>query len=82
VDVPGYPLPEYMIVATPFIGAATAIFAAWVTARYGRKVRLKIGNVEAEGRSVAEIDTLLQRAVDFQASESRRLRDEQDSEGG
>ena len=38
----------------------------WVTAHYGRKVRLKIGDVEAEGRTVEEIEGLLKQASDFQ----------------
>jgi hypothetical protein len=48
------------------IAATAAICGAWVQARYGRKVRLKIGDVEAEGRSVEEIETLLKQASDFQ----------------
>jgi hypothetical protein len=47
-----YPLPEFVIVLGPAVIAATAaVCGAWVTARYGRKVRLKIGDMEAEGRT-------------------------------
>lgn len=38
------------------------IIGAWVQARYGRKVRLKIGDVEAEARTVTEVEELLKRA--------------------
>ena len=33
----------------PAIADAAAVAGAWVNARYGRKVRLKVGDVEAEG---------------------------------
>jgi hypothetical protein len=39
---------------------------AVLQARYGRKVRIKIGDVEAEGRNVEEIEALLKLAHDFQ----------------
>ena len=35
------------------------IVGAWLQGRYGRKVRLKIGDIEAEARNVAEIEELL-----------------------
>jgi hypothetical protein len=60
VDGGGYPLPEFVIDLGPAVIAATAaVCGAWVTARYGRKVRLKIGDVEAEGRTAEEIEGLL-----------------------
>jgi hypothetical protein len=72
VGTTGWPLPDYMIlIERALIPALAAACGAWVTARYGRKVRLKIGDVEAEGRTVAEIETLLQKAADFRESESR-----------
>ena len=49
----------------PVIAALAAVAGAWVQARYGRKVRVKIGEVEAEARSTAEIETLLKRALEF-----------------
>jgi len=62
----GYSLPEYLItLGPPVIAAAAAICGAWVQARFGRKVKIKIGDVEAEGRSVEEIEDLLKRAVAF-----------------
>jgi len=38
------------------------IVGAWLQARYGRKVRLKIGDIEAEARDAAEIEELLRQA--------------------
>jgi hypothetical protein len=69
VDGGGYPLAQFAIILGPaVIAASAAVCGAWVTARYGRKVRLKIGDVEAEGRTVEEIEGLLKRAAEFQKS--------------
>ncbi len=38
---------------------------AWLHARYGREVRVKIGGIEVEAQTVEEIDELLNRAKDF-----------------
>jgi hypothetical protein len=73
VDAHGYPLPEFIVafkvLGPPAITALAAAAGAWVQARYGRKVRLNIGkngDVDAEGRSVAEIEELLKVAAKFQ----------------
>lgn len=47
----------------PFIGTA---IGAWLHAKYGRKVRLKIGEVEVEGQSVEDVQQLLDHAEQFQ----------------
>jgi len=69
VDAFGYSLPEF-IFAISALGAAipalVKISIAWVQARNGRKVRLKIGDVEAEAPTTAEIETLLEKAAAFQ----------------
>jgi hypothetical protein len=54
------------LVAFAAVGTPLAtILGAWLQARYGRKVRLKIGDVEAEARTVEEVDGLLRRAQAF-----------------
>jgi hypothetical protein len=60
--------PDFLALVPAAIGAIAALCGAWVQARYGRKVRLKIGDTEAEGRSVEEIETLLQKAKQFKAA--------------
>jgi hypothetical protein len=73
VDALGFQLPEFVVTLAPgAIGAVAGICGAWVQARYGRKVRLKIGDVEAEGRSVDEIASLLKRAADFRKFDSTK----------
>ena len=68
VGAVGYTLAEFAVktIAPSAISAASAVLVMWVQARNGRKVRVKIGDVEAEGRSVAEIEDLLKRAAAFQ----------------
>jgi hypothetical protein len=64
-DALGYPLPEFLITLGPAAAALAALCGAWVQARYGRKVRIKIGDVEAEARTIEEIEQLLKRAQAF-----------------
>ena len=76
-DAHGYPLPEFILaiksLATPAVLSALAgATGAWVQAKLGRKVRLKIGEIEAEGRSVAEVEKLLAAAVRFQEEQDAR----------
>ncbi len=66
VDGGGYPLPEFVVVLQAVISPVALLCGAWLQARYGRKVRLKIGDVEAEGRTVEEIERPLKQASDFQ----------------
>jgi hypothetical protein len=62
--------PEFVLTLVPAaIAGVAALCGAWVQARYGRKVRLKIGDMEAEGRSVEEIEALLQKAKQFKEAE-------------
>ncbi len=66
VDATGYPLPEFLVtLGPPTIAALAAIAGAWVQARYGRKVRLKVGDVEAEARTAEEVEKLFVRAAEF-----------------
>jgi hypothetical protein len=70
VDALGFPLPEFIVtmktLGPPVITAVAGYATAWVRARMGRKVRIRIGEFEAEARTVGEIETLLQRAAEFQ----------------
>ena len=69
VEGGGYPLAQFAIeVVRSVVPAAAGVCGAWVQARYGRKVRLKIGDVEAEGRTVEEIERLLKQAAEFQGA--------------
>lgn len=69
VDGGGFPLPEFTLLLKTLgvagITGVAAVGAAWVQGRNGRKVRIKIGELEAEGRSVQEIEALLKLAKDY-----------------
>ena len=49
----------------------TGILGAWLQSKAGRKVRLKVGDIEVEARTVEEADQLLQRVQALQASQER-----------
>lgn len=55
-------------IAGPIIGVAVG---TWITGRAGRKIKLKIGDVELEANSLAEIDQLLKTAAEFKAQLSK-----------
>ena len=67
VDGGGYPLAEFVvrILGLPLIGAAAHVCATWVKARAGRKLRLKIGDVVAEGQTIEDIKSLMKQAAEF-----------------
>lgn len=46
----------------PILGTA---IGAWLHARYGRKVRLKVGDVEAEAETVGEVEKHLAKAQEI-----------------
>jgi hypothetical protein len=50
-------------VAGPALGG---ILGAWLHAKYGRKVRLKIGDIEAEAQTEEQVQKLLKQAEEFQ----------------
>ena len=64
----GYSLGQYFIslapVAGPVIGVAVG---AWITARSGRKLRIKVGDIELEAHSPAEIDHLMAKTITLKA---------------
>lgn len=59
----------------PLATIAGPIFAvavgAWINGRAGRKLKLKVGDVELEANSPAEIDDLLRKAAEFKAQLSK-----------
>lgn len=67
----GFPLGEYLIsfagVACPIIGVA---IGAWIQGRAGRKVKLKIGDIEIEASSQKEVEVLLKKALKIKNKEA------------
>jgi hypothetical protein len=58
VDAPSFLMGGFTIAKSVGLQAVPVI-VAWLHGRYGRKVRLKVGDVEAEARNVSEIEALL-----------------------
>ncbi len=54
------------VIGPVLVSSFVAVVGAWLHARYARKVRLKVGNIEAEAPTVKEVERLLDRAQDIQ----------------
>ncbi|SAL85764.1 hypothetical protein AWB68_07796 [Caballeronia choica] len=70
--VTGYPLAEFIIkeLGPNLITALAAAAGVWISGRSGRKVRLKVGDIEAEARTIEEVEQLLKRAQAVQAKQA------------
>lgn len=65
----GWGTGDFTLIVTagpPLITGAAAIIGGWLQARYGRKVKFKIGDVEAEARTLEEVENLLAKAQEMQ----------------
>ena len=62
----GYSIGQYVIsvaqIAGPIVGVAVG---AWIQGRAGRKVRLKVGEIELEAYSQADMDVLVAKALEL-----------------
>jgi hypothetical protein len=78
----GYPLPEFTVSLAQGIGPALGVaLGAWLKGRYGRKARVKIGDIEAEAQTVKEVGELLIKIQEFQiVQQSKQLRPGNDNE--
>ena len=61
---------EVVKTLVPVAGVIGAAVGAWLHARMGRKVRVKIGETEAEAQTLEEVQELLKLARKFQSKES------------
>ncbi|PHY18474.1 hypothetical protein [Caulobacter sp. BP25] len=69
----GYALPE-IIMASATLGAVAIpalkeVLVAWIQGRNGRRTRLKVGDIEAEGRTDAEVEKLMKIASEFRSDD-------------
>ncbi|CAB3774135.1 hypothetical protein [Paraburkholderia humisilvae] len=67
---------DVAVIATYVLSVAQAVgpiirpaFGAWLQGRAGRTLRLKVGEVEVEARTMDEIDELLRRAKALQEAD-------------
>ena len=64
---------EFLIPAAQIVfPALSVIVVAWVTSRAGRKLRLKVGDIELEASTQAEIDLLAVKALELRAAQLRQ----------
>ena len=56
------PLPDLMSILGPAMTAGAGVAVGWLQGRAGRKVRLKVGDTEAEARTVDELKELMKLA--------------------
>lgn len=65
----GYPLAEFIIkeLGSAAIGVIGTAVGAWISGRHGRKMRLKVGDIEVEARTIEEVEQLLLRARELQS---------------
>lgn len=62
----GGPLGEFIFTnGSALVTGISTVAGAWIGARLGRKVRLKVGDVEVEAKSAEEIKHLLAVAKEF-----------------
>ena len=73
VIIPPY-LGDFTIKLAATVGPALGtLMGAWLHGRYGRKVRLKIGDIEAEAQNVDQVEKLLQQAEQFQQRSQQKI---------
>lgn len=66
VNTPGYGLGEFIIPLAQTVGPVVGVIVgAWLKERFGRKVRIKVGEIEAEATSVDEVTRLLAKIEEF-----------------
>jgi hypothetical protein len=61
VDAVGGATGEFMAFAKVLGPAIVAALGGWLAGRNGRKVKIKVGEIEAEANSVKELDEVLER---------------------
>ena len=61
-------LGDFMIelARSPLVVVIGTAVGAWLHARYGRKVRLRMGDIEAEAQTAEEVERLLARGLEIQ----------------
>jgi hypothetical protein len=56
-----------------FIGAGATVVAAWLNSKNGRKVRLKVGDIEVEAQTLDQVEQLIARAQEIQQSNKPKV---------
>ena len=51
---------------------AGALFGSWITAKLGRKVRIKVGDIEIEAANIEQVEQLLERAREIKSENDKQ----------
>ena len=51
----------------------SVVIGAWLHARYGRKIRVKVGEIEVEAQTIKDVETLLAEAKKIQQRQKSKL---------
>ncbi|GAA0574608.1 hypothetical protein GCM10009416_11640 [Craurococcus roseus] len=73
-ETPAIHLGQMVVKLGPYVAPAlAAVIGVWVQARFGRKARLKVGDVEAEARTPEEVAQLLELVPEIRDSKPKEL---------
>jgi uncharacterized membrane protein YhiD involved in acid resistance len=61
---------EFTLIIATIAPLVSAIIGAWLNSRYGRKAKVKIGEVEVEAQNVAEVRELMKLVEKYQKKTS------------
>jgi hypothetical protein len=56
---------DYLIMISPVATALIAAAGTWFASKSGRKVRLRVGDIEAEASTVEEVELLVERGFEL-----------------
>jgi hypothetical protein len=73
VDAYGYPIGEFALKFVKDYGPMISVaLAAWITGRYGRKVKAKFRDIEVEAGSLKDVECLMDKLLEVMDQERRR----------
>lgn len=64
---------DFTVVVQTMGPAAFTVLGVWIQSRLGRKVRIKIGDIEVEAGSAVEAERLLEKARALRAEDAAKL---------
>jgi hypothetical protein len=70
IDLPVRAFFHDVQIVLPSLGT---LLGVWLQARFGRKVRIKVGDIEVEARTAEEVDALLKQALEVKKANEPKL---------
>lgn len=63
---------EFFVHLSALVTPLGAFFGCWITAKFGRKIRFKVGDIEIEAATVKQVEQLLERAKEIKAKNEKQ----------